>query len=209
MSKELETLEASESKILETKEVPVGVPGPTAAFIFSTLCFIFWASLLGWLGTGATLAVGILQLGAFFPYYIAAKSFFKADDNLNGNIFFVFAVFFGFVGGLMNISTYVVNALNLSIDGRVAGIMWLLAAALLLFLLPAGRKATKVFFLIYLLTGIGLIFLGLGILQLMGPIAFKLSGWSFFVVGLLAFYAAISIISGCTGVKLPLGKSFF
>lgn len=200
---------SNESKILEVKESPVGVPGPTAAFIFSVLCFLFWASLLGWLGPGAALAIGILQLGAFFPYYIAAKSFFKTNDNLNGNIFFVFAVFFGFVGGLMNIGTYIVNVLNLPIDGRVTGIMWLAAASLLFFILPAGRKATKVFFLIYLLTAIGLLFLGLGILQVMGPIAFTLSGWTFFVVGVLAFYATIAIISGCSGIKLSLGKPFF
>ena len=44
---------------------------PVGTFVFCILCFAFWAVDLGFLGDGATTAIGFLGLAVFVPYLVA------------------------------------------------------------------------------------------------------------------------------------------
>lgn len=85
-----------------------GIPGfsdatPTLNLIFVTLCFCFWANALGLLGEGAVLAIGVLQVAVFTGYTVGGVILLARGNGFGGNIFMVFASFFGAAGGLTHV----------------------------------------------------------------------------------------------------------
>lgn len=182
---------------------------PTMTLIFSMLAMMFWANFMGYLKPEAALLLGVIQVGIFPAYLIGAVILLKEGDALNGNVFFYFATWFGFVAGLINIVTYFAPIYNWAIDPRITGYFWLWAAVMLYGSLPAYRKVPWVFFTVLFCAATALLLIALTSLELV-PVVFNIAaGWCLFVVGVFGLYLAVAGLLENVGIILPQGKPFF
>lgn len=81
----------------DTKEIEVSIKNyqgfadssPVGTFVFSILCFAFWAADLNLLHDGGQLAIGLLQFGVFITYMMVGGSLIqKGKDWAETLIFF-------------------------------------------------------------------------------------------------------------------------
>jgi len=192
-------------KIEQTNCMPIGFSGTTVCFIFTNLCFLFWGNLLGLLPEGATLAIGVTQLGMVISYHVAAAKVFHTGDSFTANIFLVFATFFGGVGGLNNIAAAVAPVIGVAYEGTGVGYCWILCGLFLLGILPACLDQAWVTFVLYALAGAALVLLGLVIVGVLPGTLSALIGWMLFIVGVLGLYMTFSAMFGFVGKNLPMG----
>ncbi len=200
------------NEVVVTATPEFGYPGATLAFIFTNLSFIFWANLMGFLGDGAGLAIGAIQCGVFGGYICGSIILLKKGLAFEGNVFMVFASFFGGVGGLTNIIGAVAHFVGMPFSNAVPGICWLLCGVFLIAILPGTRTAPKAGFLFYIFGGVGLIFMGLLTLGVLGGSVWtQIIAWSLFGAGVCGLFVTISTMNGLGGVANmpPLGKPFF
>lgn len=185
-------------------------PAPTLTLFFSILAMLFWAQCIGILKPESSLNIALIQIGLFPPYVIGATLLLKKGDNVTGNIFLMFAAFFGFAGGLASLGTYIASTFGWPIDTSTTGLFWLLIGVFLLLATPSFKTASALFFLIMPTSSASLIILGLTMMDLF-PVAlgYKLSGWILFYVGITGIYLATSGYYSTIGVNLPQGKPFF
>jgi hypothetical protein len=209
MGRSLET-QNNEVIIIEQKGVPGNAPsGASVCFIFSNLSFLFWANLMGYLGDGAGFAIGIIQLGVFVTYHVAASLLFTRGEAFDGNIFMVFATFFGGVGGATNIASAICAAKGIPFDNSVVGICWIMCGIFLLGILPGCKKSPWTVFVLYLLAGIGLFIMGLITLGIVGMSMVPITAWLLFAVGALGLYLTLSTMNSFMNINIPLGKPLF
>lgn len=189
----------------------IAYAGATLAFCFTNFSYIFWAALLGFLGEGTGLAIGVIQVGVLGIYMAGAILLLKNGEAFEGNIFLIFAGFFGGAGGLSNIFGDLAAHWGMPFSGATAGVCWILSGILLLAVLPAVRKNPKTGFLFYIFGGIGLIVMGLTTLGILSAGWNTVAAWSFFIAGTCGLIVTISVMNGFMGVNNcpPLGKPFF
>jgi hypothetical protein len=184
--------------------------GPTMTLIFSMLSFFFAANLGGLFKPAAGLYIGLIQIGIWPTYLIAANSMLRDGDGLYGNTFLYFATFFGLVPGLTSVFSYFAALHAWPLDPMVLGIMWIYVGLLLLCTLPGFKSVNAVFFLVLLFAGLGVFLLGLGMVGLL-PASFytKACVFSFGFVGIFGFYLCVDGFLSSVGIELPKGHAFF
>lgn len=195
--------------VVEQKEFP-GDTSAVLCFIFTNLCFLFWANMMGFLGEAGGLAIGVVQIGVFTAYHIFSENLFQRGATFDGIVFGVFATFFGGVGGLNNIASTLCLHFGIPYSNVVINICWILCGIFCLGICPCSRHLPFTVFLVYFFTGIGMIgiaSLGLGIIK--NTILIKIFAWLEFVIGLFGLWICIATVSGHGGFELSLGKPLF
>lgn len=180
-------------------------PGVSLAFIFSTLAFLFWADILGYLGPGGNLAIGVVQLAVYGSYLAGSVTLFKRGDSFDGNLLMVFTAFFGGVGGVLNIGSVLSAALGLPFSPQVGGICWILVGLFLLACSPAMLRSSLVDAGIYILAALALLTFGSTILGFLPAAGLTVAAWLLFVVGILALLFTVSVLGSIVGYRVPMG----
>lgn len=186
----------------------IGDVGPMLDLVFAILSFTFWAYGLGLFGEGATLAIGLLQLGVFATYTVGGILLVKRGNAFGGNCFLLFGALFGAVGGLTHLGMVVAECLALPFETRILGLSFLICGLFILATLPGMIRTTKVGFLLFLSAGLGVTCFGLTGTGLVSPSLNDVAAWLLFIAGLLASYNTTSGMLGFLGINLPLGRAF-
>ncbi|MCA4132521.1 hypothetical protein [Arthrobacter sp. M4] len=182
-------------------------PGVSMAFIFSTLSFLFWANILGYLGPGGSLAIGVVQFAVYGSYLAGSVMLFKRGDDFDGNVFMVFAAFFGGVGGVLNVGSTISAVLGLPFSPQVGGICWILVGAFLLACTPAMLRSNLVDAAVYVLAALALLTLGFSIVGFLPAVGLTVAAWLLFVVGILGMVLTASILGSMIGYRVPMGPA--
>ena len=200
-----------QNEVIVTAKPELAYPGPSLAFVFTNLSFLFWANLMGFLGDGAGLAIGAIQLGVFGTYLSCSLVLYKRGAAFEGNVFMVFAAFFGGAGSLLNIFGAIAHHVGMPIADSAGGICWLLCGVFLIAILPGARKSPKAGFLFYVFGGVGLVLMGLLTLGIIAGVWGKIVAWLLFGAGACGLCVTISGMNSFEGVNNmpPLGKPFF
>lgn len=180
---------------------------PYVTFTFCILCLVFWANCVGYLGEGATLAIGMCQLGCYGVYHMGTSRLTDTGNLFGTNIYGVFACVFAGIGGLANVTAGICSVVNVPFDGRVASLSYVLSGVLLLVFVPAMLRMAKTDFLIFLFGGIGVTgcgLVGLGIL----PELLPLYGWALLICGAAGFINVLKSLFSCYGVTISTGTPF-
>ena len=197
----------------EPNEVNVSLkwaaPATTLCFIFTNLSFMFWLANTGYFGEGAGLILGLCQIGFFPAYIIGGVLLIKENDGWNGNIFMIFATFFGATAGITSAASYLLTVLNVTYDITPTNVCWILCGVLLIGSLPGIRDWPWTYFMIFFLAGVALILMGLGGFGILGAWSIPASGWVFLPVGILGIYCAIAGMNEHAGSPMPLGRPLF
>lgn len=198
-----------QKEIIVVSDTP-GAPTPTLVFIFTNLCFVFWANSIGLFGEGAGLMISFMQV-AFFPaYIIGAVILFKRKETPFANMFFVYSTFFALMPGVTTIASYFCEAMGFPYDMAPINISWTLAGLLLLFRLPGFNQTAWPFFVIDFFSGIGCLMFGIGGAGFLPTGWLPIAGWVFFIVGVFGLYCCVSVMLQHLGRPLlPLGKPLF
>lgn len=186
---------------------------PTMTMMFSVMCMIYWAWMIGILKPEAQLFIGIIQLALYPSYIIAAIIELKGGDGLSGNVYYYFATFFGAASGAVNIVSYFAGIFGWPVDPSVMGFIWIWIGVMLAGILPAYRKYGWIFFTLCAFAAISLLVLALVAFGI-GPAAFmpilnQISAWCLFLVGIEGLYLALAAHLETADIKIPTGKSLF
>nr|WP_312577033.1 hypothetical protein [Sedimentibacter sp.] len=197
-----------EVKVVEFKP-GVAMTAPTICFTFTVLCFLFWANLMGFLGEGASFAIGAVQLGVYGVYLAGAILLCKNGINFDGNVFMIFASFFGGVGATTNIMGAIASFVGMPFSDNVMGVVNIMCGIFLLGILPAQRHEAWTSFGVFFFAGVSLLILGLSTVGAFGTsaLALKIVAWGLFCDGLCGIWLALNIMNGFSGLKMHLGGS--
>lgn len=182
---------------------------PTLYLIFSIFSAMFWALMTGFVKPEAALLCSVIQIAVYPSYLVGATILLKNKDGFSGNVFFYFCAFFSSVSGATGIVTYFANLYGWPIDASIMGIVWLWIGIMLGFSLPGSKGEPWIFFVISLLTVVGLLSMGLTTLGILPASITKPTGWLFGVISLMGLYVAVAQHVEFAGLKFPLGKSLF
>lgn len=189
-------------EIIVQQKPAIGNSGPVLCFSFSVLCYLCWLNMMGWVGEGAGLAIGLVQMGVFVPYMVGSTLLFKNGASFEGNIFMIFAGFFACVGGLTNIVGDIAAFVGIPFSAIPGGFCWLICGLLLLCLSPAVRFAEPYTWLFYLFGGIALISAGLLVLGLTAsPIITRIGAWANFGAATCGMILVVSYMIHFKGLK--------
>ena len=183
-----------------------GYPGisdssPVVCLIFSAMCFVCFAWIMGWLGEGSTFGVGVAQLSVFVTYVIGGNNLIKQGNGFPGNMYLVFATFFGGVAGAANVAASICAANGIEFSLVPMGWCFVASGVFLLimvpFLLPlAGKRDVIMTFcggfgvLCFGLTGIGAAPM---ILNIIGAYSLLITGIVGVFMGVVAMVAFLGI----------------
>ena len=137
-----------------------GDPSPVLTTIFATLCFCFWANTMGYFTEGATLAIGVLQLGVFVSYTCGGLILLRNGNAFGGNMFMVFATVFGGIAGLTHVIMSVLPA-TIPFCYQVCGLSFIVAGFLLLCMVPGMCYSSIADVISFLSGGLGVLAYGL------------------------------------------------
>lgn len=201
----------------DEKEIEVSVKNyqgladssPVGTFVFSILCFAFWAADLNLLHDGAQLAIGLLQFGVFITYMMVGGSLIQQGNGLDGNTYLLFGTVFGAIGGFFNTFEPLFVKWGIPFDYSLFGLSLIMAGTYLFLVLPGLKYASKVVFLVFFFGGVGVLGSGLTIMGFL-PASFNIiNGWALFFDGVAGFYSVIATCLSFAGVTIPCGKPFF
>lgn len=182
---------------------------PVGTFVFSILCFAFWAADLGLLKDGAQLGIGLLQFGVFITYMIVGSSLIQKGNGLGGNTYLLFGTVFGAIGGFFNTFGPLFAKWGIPFDYSLFGLALIMAGTYLFLVLPGLKYAPKVDFLVFFFGGVGVLGSGLTIMGFL-PASFNIiNGWALFFDGVAGFYSVMATVLSFVGVTIPCGKPFF
>lgn len=150
-----------------------------------------------------------MSISVFPAYLIGAIVLLKRNDGINGNVFLVFATFFGSLAGITSVASYILTVMGIPFEMTPVSVCWILSGILLLGILPGIKNFPWTYFLIFGLEGVALVLYGIAGFGLLGSWWSSVVGWMFFVVGILGIYCSIVGMNETLGIKLPLGKSIF
>ncbi len=188
--------------------IPPGNIGGGLGFGYASLCLAFAANAFGLCVTeGFSIAIGVVLLGFFVIYLVGGLYFLKQDNTLVGSIYIAFSVAFGLYGGAINIAGTVCASLGLSCDFTIAAFANVLGGVYLLVLLPAMRGFSKVDFICFLFSGMGVLAFGVAGLGVGG--AGLVGGAALLVAAVTAYYGSVAACYASVGHPLPMGKPFF
>jgi hypothetical protein len=203
--------------LTDTKEIEVSIKNyqgfadssPVGTFVFSILCFAFWAADLNLLHEGGQLAIGLLQFGVFITYMIVGSSLIQKGNGLGGNTYLLFGTVFGAIGGFFNTFGPLFAKWGIPFDYSLFGLALIMAGIYLFLVLPGLKYAPKVDFLVFFFGGVGVLGSGLTIMGFL-PASFNIiNGWALFFDGVAGFYSVMATVLSFVGVTIPCGKPFF
>lgn len=184
-------------------------PNATMCLIFAVFAGCFWAMMTGQVKPESSLIVGVIQLSVLPCYLVLATILLKNKDGLNGNMFSYFCVFFSAVGGATSLINYFAAIYAWPIDATILGLVWLYVGLMLGFALPAFKTAPWSFFVLLVLTAVGLVLMGFVTLGFLPASLMNMTGWIFGACSVMGLYFAITMHVAFGGVTYPLGKPFF
>lgn len=203
----------NEEKNVQVKFSNYGESGTTSAMCFTTLCFLFWANGMGFLGQGATLGMAAFQLGVFVLYAFGGITHIIRGEPLFGNIYCIFAAFFGGAGGAMNLCGAIAEIKGFTYSWAPMGWVFFVAGIVICSMIPVLATWAVSFFGIIVTGGITSILYGIvymGFFPSLAGVFTTIATWSIFVCGLLGLYTIISTLYGYIGVKMDfLSKPLF
>ena len=190
-----------------TQEISIkGYPGladssPVVCLIFSAMCFVCFAWIMGWLGEGSSFGVGVAQLSVFVTYVLGGNNIIKQGNGFPGNLYLVFATFFGGVAGAANVAGSIATANGIEFSMVPMGWCFVAAGVFLILMVPlllpvAGKRDVIMTFtggfgvLCFGLTGIGV---GPMILNTIGAYSLLITGF-------------VGVFMGVVGMAAFLGK---
>lgn len=182
---------------------------PVGTFVFSILCFAFWAADLNLLADGAGLAIGLLQFGVFITYMMVGSSLIQKGNGFGGNTYLLFGTVFGAIGGFFNTFAPLFARWGIPLDYSLFGLSLIMAGAYLFLVLPGLRYAPKVDFLIFFFGGVGVLGSGLTIMGFLPAWFNIINGWALFCDGVVGSYSVIATVLSFAGVSIPCGRPFF
>lgn len=194
---------------VDVKHSFIADTSPVGTFVFSVLCYAFWAYDIGLLGEGAVLGIGFLQFGVFLTYMASGYTLALKGQMVGANTYFLFGTCFGGIGGLFNVFGPLFGLWGIPLDYSLFGIPLTMAGIYLFCLLPVVKYASKVDFLVFFFGGIGVTGSGLTILGILPPWFNFINGWALFLDGTVGFYSVIATVLAHCGVIIPVGKPFF
>lgn len=182
-----------------------GEAGTTSALCFTTLCFLLWANGMGWLGQGATIALSAFQLGVFAMYAYGGITHIKRGEAFFGNVYCIFAAFFGGASGAMNLVGAIAEIRGFAYSWQVEGWVFLVVGVIVLATVPVLVTFPLSFFGIFLSAGVSCVLWGLMYMNVFPAAAQTLgavASWSIFVCGILGTYTILSSLYAYAGVKM-------
>lgn len=182
---------------------------PVGTFVFSILCFAFWAADLGLLKDGAQLAIGLLQWGVFITYMIVGTTLIQQGNGLGGNTYLLFGTCFGAIGGFFNTFGPLFAKWGIPFDYSLFGLSLIMAGTYLFLVLPGLKYAPKAVFLVFFFGGVGVLGSGLTIMGFLPPSFNLINGWALFLDGVAGMWTVMATVLSFTGVTVPCGKPFF
>ena len=199
-----------------TRKVDVNVNGhpgfaaltPIGTFVFTILCFAFWALDLGMLPEGSQMAIGFLGFAAFIPYILTGLNLARLGIGFGANTYLVFGAVFGACNGMFNTFTPLLERAGIPFNYSVFGIALLTAGIYMIFMLPGAIRSTKADFFIFLFAAIGVTTSGLTVLGWVPPFFNYINGWAMFLDGVAGAWGVIGIQLNSVGIPFPLGKPF-
>lgn len=202
---------------IDQKEITVSIKNyqgladssPVGTFVFSILCFAFWAADIGLLHDGAQLGIGLLQWGVFITYMITGTTLILQGNGLGGNTYLLFGTVFGAIGGFFNTFGPLCAKWGIPLDYSLFGLSLILAGSYLFLVLPGLKYAPKAVFLVFFFGGVGVLGSGLTIVGFLPPSFNIINGWALFLDGVAGMWTVISTSLGFCGVTLSCGKPFF
>lgn len=201
--------ERENRSVINTHNLSLADTSPVGTFVFSILCYAFWAADIGLLGEGSTLAIGLLQFAVFITYMITGVTLAQKGVGVGANTYLLFGTCFGAIGGSFNVFGSLFAIWNIPFNYSVVGIAFVLAGAYLILVLPALRYASKIDFMVFFWGGVGILGTGLTILGFLPAWFNFINGWALFLDGTFGFYSVIATVLAFSGVTIPMGKPFF
>jgi len=182
-----------------------GEGGVTSSVCFTSLCFLLWANGMGWLGEGSTLALGAFQLGIFALYAYGGICHMVRGESFTGNIYCIFAAFFGGGAGALNIAGAVAEALGIPYSWAVEGWVFFVIGVIMLLMVPIVLTYPVSFVGVFLTGGITCVLYGfiyMGVFPGAADAFNVIGSWSIFVCGLLGIYTILSAFCAYMGLKM-------
>lgn len=179
--------------------------GPGTTMIFSCLCFAFAAEMLGFLGKGAGIAVGLLQLGVFVGYTIGSVCIMKSGADMGGNTFFIFAALFAGAGGVLTVGGSICEFMGMPFCWQVGSLVNVICGLMLIIITFAHSICSKTEFLIILFAAVGVLCAGLA--GFIWPAGFMLiGGISLGLDGIVTFYTVACAYLSMSGYEIDMGE---
>jgi uncharacterized protein len=199
------------SDVNEVKEISVNVKiadaGPAGWIAYSIATWIAWAFLVGFVTPKALLYMAAISLACTIPYLGAAITQLKLGNVAGGVTWLYFGGFFAFCSSLNYFIGYFAPIYGWELDARILGFEWAILGLTLIFTTPIFLKFAPAAASISVIgadigiAALALIYWGIG-----GAAMAQISGWGFFVAGLLGTVMTIGGILDGAGMKFPMGK---
>lgn len=190
----------------------IGNAGPSLTFIFTMLTMIIWGDYAGIYSGKTAIAIGLVQLACYIPYLAGAIILHINKSELGANIFFIFGVLFGGVGGLLNVLAGMNDILDLGVTTQMAAIPFLWGSlAMIPFVWTSRKELSAVSFVCF--TAV-IIFLALMMLPAynIGPVEVwnEIIKWLMLIVAVTGCYTMMSDLNVQGGGKpYPQGAPLF
>ena len=181
---------------------------PSAVFtIYSFLCF-FSCCGYGTAGNATTsLAFGIIQVVLFIGFLIGSIILIRRGESGAGQIYMIFAIAFGGVGGVSNICAYCASVGVFTYDPFMFGIVNMTIGLYLLFMAPGYIHGNLVALLCNVAPTVGLLLFGImgmnlcpasmvGALNYAAGVSFLFCGIGGFITTVNALNAGVAEIPG-------------
>ena len=139
---------------------PLAVPASVFT-LYSFLCF-FQCCGFGSAGdTTTSLSFGIIQVILFIGFFTGSLVMIRRGEQMGGQIFMIFAIAFGGVGGVSNICAYCAAQGMFAYDPFMFGVVNLTIGLYLLFMAPTYIHGDIVALLANIMPTIGLLLFGI------------------------------------------------
>lgn len=203
------TNEAEVKLTPENSEVNINIQsadaGPGGWIAYAMVTWIAWAFLVGYVNPDALLYMSCISLAATIPYLTAAATQLKLGNAAGGITWLYFGSFFAFASAFNYFVTYFSGIHGWPLDDRILGFMWAVLGIVLICTTPVFLKFTpSVAGISVVAADIGIVALALIYWGVASPALFAISGWAFFVAGLLGMWMSIWGILDSVGIKFPM-----
>jgi hypothetical protein len=184
-------------------------PSACLCWIFASEVLVLAAIYFGLLEGDTYLLYGLLMLGVSPGYFVGSKMLAADGQDYLANLWLLFGCLFGTIFGLCYIAYFFAGVNGWDLNGTILGIPTFLSGVFLIFsMVPSRFYTSKVEFLLWTITAIWLMTLGLEYF-IGGDLLYQFNAVCAIVVGVGASYVGIHELLKTCGSGLPVGKPFF
>ncbi len=190
--------------------VKIADAGPAGWISYAIATWMAWAFLCGFVNSKALLFMACISLACTIPYMGAAITQLRLGNAAGGVTWLYFGSFFAFASALNYGATYFAAIYHWDLDPRILGFEWGVLGIVLILTTPIfARYAPAAATISVVGADVGIAALSLIYFGFNGSFMLGLSGWGFFVAGLLGIVMAAGGILESAGMKFPMGKPLF